>query len=149
MPDARVVWMVELDRSPDDVEGMLSLGQQAIRFAPTEGAGAREIALTDIHRVRRIWGSPVLIVHSFEAGARHDTAFYFTKPPPLHPPSSDGVDEAPPTLIGPFNRSRPPSRRKQRRSNAGYLANAAGLAGDEVKAWTKELRAAIAAIRSR
>jgi hypothetical protein len=125
---------------------MLSLGQQAVRFVPTEGAGAREIALTDIHRVRRIWGSPVLIVHSFEAGARHDTAFYFTKPPPLHP-STQAIEEAPPTLIGPFNRNRPASRRKQRRNNAGYLANAAGLAGDEVKAWTKDLRAAIAAIR--
>ena len=146
MPDATTVWMVQLDRSPDDVEGTLELQEAAIRFVPAEGGSPREIALTEISRVKRIWGSPVLMVHSVEGGQRHVTAFYFSKPPPLHPPKEHD-DEAPPTLIGPFNRNRPPSRRKQRRANAGYLANASNAVGDDVRVWTKEVRAAVAAAR--
>jgi hypothetical protein len=139
--------MVELDRSPDDVEGTLTLDGDAIRFAPAEGDATRAIVLTDVSRVKRIWGSPVLMVHSVEDGVRHVTAFYFLKPPPLHPPADEKDDAPPPTLIGPFNRDRPPSKRKQRRNNAGYLSSASSVVGDQVRAWLKELRAAIAAAR--
>jgi hypothetical protein len=146
MPDAATVWMVQLDRSPDDVEGTLALDAGSIRFAATEGAVAREIALTDINRVKRIWGSPVLMVHSVEDGERHVTAFYFSKPPPLHPAARD-TDDAPPTLMGPFSRNRPASKRKQRRQNAGYLAGASNAISDDVRVWAKETRAAVAAAR--
>jgi hypothetical protein len=147
MPEATTVWMVQLDRSPDDVEGTLSLEHAAIRFVPSEAGSPREIDLTDVSRVKRIWGSPVMMVHSVEDGQRHVTAFYFSKPPPLHPPAEKS-DEPPPTLMGPFNRNRPPSKRKQRRSNAGYLANASTSVGDDVRAWAKETRAAVAAART-
>jgi hypothetical protein len=147
MPDPTTVWMVQLDRSPDDVEGTLTLETRSMRFAPGEGGAAREIGLTDISRVKRVWGSPVLIVHSVEEGERHVTAFYFSKPPPLHPPEGSS-DEPPPTLMGPFNRNRPPSKRKQRRTNAGYLAKASTAVGDDVRTWAKEARAAIAAART-
>jgi hypothetical protein len=146
MPEPTKVWMVELDRSPDDVEGTLTLDRDAIRFAPAEGPTTRDIVLTAVSRVKRIWGSPVLMVHSVEDGTRHVTAFYFLKPPPLHPPDATD-DAAPPTLIGPFNRNRPPSKRKQRRNNAGYLSGASSVVGDQVRTWLKELRAAIAAAR--
>ena len=146
MPDPTTVWMVQLDRSPDDVEGTLTLGAGSVRFAASEGGTTREIVLTDINRVKRIWGSPVLMVHSVEDGERHVTAFYFSKPPPLHASAKEN-DEPPPTLIGPFNRNRPPSKRKQRRNNAGYLAKASNLVSEEVRIWAKETRAAIAAAR--
>ena len=110
MPDPTTVWMVELDRSPDDIEGTLTLEARSMRFSSGEGGASREIDLTDISRVKRIWGSPVLMVHSVEDGERHVTAFYFSKPPPLHPPTEKS-DEPPPTLMGPFNRNRPPSKR--------------------------------------
>jgi hypothetical protein len=139
--------MVELDRSPDDVEGTLTLEDRAVRFAPSDGTSAREIDLTDIHRVKRVWGSPILMVHSVEDGARHVAAFYFSKPPPLHPNALD-PGEPPPTLMGPFNRDRPPSRRKQRRSNAGYLASTSNLVIEELRAWAKETRAAVTAARA-
>jgi len=146
MPDPTTVWMVELDRSPDDIEGTLTLEARSMRFASGVGGASREIDLTDISRVKRIWGSPVLMVHSVEDGERHVTAFYFSKPPPLHPPEGPS-DAAPPTLMGPFNRNKPPSKRKQRRNNAGYLAKASNAVGDDVRTWAKEARAAVAAAR--
>jgi hypothetical protein len=137
--------MVQLDRSPDDVEGTLTLEEQAIRF-DSPSLGIRSIALTTIERVKRIWGSPVLLVRSVEDGDKRVTAFYFSKPPPLHPEQTP-PDEPPPTLIGPFNRNRAPSKRKQRRRNAGYLANALNIVGDDLEVWLKETRAAVAAAR--
>jgi hypothetical protein len=148
MPEATTAWMVQLDRSPDDVEGTLSLEATAIRFVPDEQGTPREIGFTDVSRVKRIWGSPVMVVHSVENGERHVTAFYFSKPPPLHPPAQ-GSDQPPPTLMGPFNRNRPPSKRKQRRTNAGYLAKASTAMSDDVRAWAKEMRAAVAAARAK
>ena len=137
--------MVQLDRSPEDVEGTLTLEEQAIRF-DSPSLGIRSIALTTVERVKRIWGSPVLLVRSVEDGDKRVTAFYFSKPPPLHPEQA-AADEPPPTLIGPFNRNRAPSRRKQRRRNAGYLANAVNIVGDDLEVWVKEMRAAVAAAR--
>src|SRR5262245_24208557 len=145
MPEPTKVWMVQLDRSPDDVEGTLTLEDQSIRF-DSPSLGIRSIALTAVERVKRIWGSPVLLVRSFEDGDKRVTAFYFSKPPPLHP-DQGASDAAPPTLAGPFNRNRPPSKRKQRRRNAGYLANASNIVGDSLEVWVKETRAAVAAAR--
>jgi hypothetical protein len=137
--------MVQLDRSPDDVEGTLTLEEQAIRF-DSPSLGIRSIALITVERVKRIWGSPVLLVRSVEDGDKRVTAFYFSKPPPLHPEQA-AAGEPLPTLIGPFNRNRAPSRRKQRRRNAGYLANALNIVGDDLEVWLKEMRAAVAAAR--
>lgn len=144
MPEPTIAWMVQLELTTDDVEGMLTLDDEAMRFA-TDGGATRTIALTDVDRVKRVVGSPVLIVHSTEDGGKRHTAFYFRKPPPLHPPEAP-LDPTP-TLIGPFNRSKSPSKRKQRRVNASYLATASTSAGDEVKEWLKATRAAVAAAR--
>ncbi|MFL5791431.1 MAG: hypothetical protein ACJ76A_07990 [Actinomycetota bacterium] len=146
MPEPTKVWMVQLDRSPDDVEGTLTLEDQAIRF-DSPSLGIRSISLTAVERVKRIWGSPVLLVRSVEDGDKRVTAFYFSKPPPLHPDLATS-DAPPPTLIGPFNRNRAPSKRKQRRRNAGYLANASNIVGDSIEVWVKETRAAVAAARA-
>ncbi|HEX3299903.1 MAG TPA: hypothetical protein VHW68_07295 [Actinomycetota bacterium] len=135
--------MVQLDRSPDDVEGTLTLEDEALRF-DSPSLGIRTISLTAVERVKRIWGSPVLLVRSVEDGDKRVTAFYFSKPPPLHPDQA-ASDEPPPTLI--FNRNRAPSKRKQRRRNAGYLANASNFLGDDLEVWVKETRAAVAAAR--
>jgi hypothetical protein len=143
MPEPTKVWMVQLDRSPDDVEGILTLEGQTLRF-DSPSLGIRTISLSAVERVKRIWGSPVLLVRSVEDGAKHVTAFYFSKPPPLHPEQA-ASDEPPPTLI--FNRNRAPSKRKQRRRNAGYLANASNFVGDDLEVWVKETRAAVAAAR--
>jgi len=101
-----------------------------------------------VTKVKRIIGSPVLLVHTTEEGQQRHTAFYFRKPPPLKPPEAT-LDE-PPTLIGPFNKgSKPPSKRKQRRANASYLATASSSAGEEVRDWMRATRAAVAAAKGR
>ena len=135
--------MVQLDRSPDDVEGTLTLEEQTLRF-DSPSLGIRTISLRAVERVKRIWGSPVMLVRSVEDGDKRVTAFYFSKPPPLHPEQA-ASDEPPPTLI--FSRNRAPSKRKQRRRNAGYLANASNFVGDDLEVWVKETRAAVAAAR--
>ena len=140
------VWMVQLELSTDDVEGTLELTDEALRFT-SKDEQTRTIALTDVTKVRRIFGSPVLMVHATEDGVRRHVAFYFRKPPPLKPPPTP-VDE-PPTLIGPFNRSRPPSKRKQRRANASYLTTASTDAGEQVRDWMLATRSAIAAAKGR
>jgi hypothetical protein len=147
MPEPTKVWMVQLDRSPDDIEGTLTLEKQSLRF-DSPSLGIRSISLTAVERVKRIWGSPVLLVRSLEDGDKRVTAFYFSKPPPLHPDQAVAKDDPPSTLVGPFNRNKPPSKRKQRRRNAGYLANASNIVGDSLEVWVKETRAAVAAARA-
>ena len=141
MPEPTTVWMVQLELSPDDVEGTLVLDDDALRFTAADGGRTRTIGLVDIRKVKRIFGSPVLLVHSQEGSAKRATAFYFSQPPPLHP-ESNPVE--PPTLMGPFNRSRAPSKRKQHRTNAGYLASASSSVGDELREWVRATKAAIA-----
>jgi hypothetical protein len=138
--------MVQLDVSTDDVEGTLELQDDALRFTSRTDQ-TRTISLTDVTKVKRIIGSPVLMVHSREDGTQRHTAFYFRKPPPLKPPEPS-LDE-PPTLIGPFNRNKTPSKRRQRRANVSYLASASTSAGEEVRTWWKATGAAVAAAKGR
>jgi hypothetical protein len=140
-----VVWMVQLEVSTDDIEGTLELGEDALRFAGDDGR-TRTIPLADVTKVKKIIGSPVLMVHSTEDGSQRHTAFYFRKPPPLKPDDQDISD--PPTLM--FGKgSKPPSKRKQRRANASYLATASTSAGEEVRTWWKATRAAVDAAKGR
>ena len=147
MPYPMTVWMVELERGPDDVEGMLMLDERTLRFEPTEGSGVRTIDLTQVTKVKRVVGSPVLIVHSLEENVKRATAFYLSKPPPLAP-AAPVPGEAPPTLLFGNRGAKPPSRRKQRRANAGYLASASTELGPTAKEWVVEIRAAVDAVRS-
>jgi hypothetical protein len=138
--------MVQLDLGPDDVEGTLALGSQALVFTASGPASTRTIALTDVHKVKRIVGSPVLLVRSLENDAKRTTAFYFTKPPALHP-EQPAPDTPPPTLMGPFARTGQPSKRKQRRNNAGYLASATHMVSGDLRAWTSAIRTAVSQAR--
>lgn len=146
MPEPITVWMVELDLGPDDVKGALALQPAALVFTYTSGDRTRTIRLADIRRVKRIMGSPVLLVRSIEADTKRITAFYFTKPPALHPKEPDAGEPAP-TLLGQRGRSGQPSRRKQRRTNAGYLASASNEVSEDLHTWAKEVRAAVSVAR--
>jgi hypothetical protein len=134
--------MVQLDRSPEDAEGLLVLHETALVFRDAGTEHTRTIGLTDIQRIKRVMGSPVLMVHSVEGGSKRVTAFYFTKPPALHP-EQPTPEQPPPTLIGPFSRGKTPSRRKQRRKNASYLSVASGAVTEDLKTWVREIRSAV------
>jgi hypothetical protein len=146
MPEPMIVWMVELERSPDDIEGTLTLDERSLRFERTADGGGRTIELTHVTKVRRVVGSPVLLVHSLEEGVKRATAFYLSKPPPLAPVAAL-PDEAPPTLLFGNRGTKPASKRKQRRANASYLASASTELGPTAKEWMQEIRAAVAAAR--
>jgi hypothetical protein len=146
MPQPMIVWMVELERSPDDIEGMLTLDEHALRFERTDDGGGRTIELTHITKVKRVVGSPVFLVHTLEEGVKRATAFYLSKPPPLAP-AGPQPGEAPPTLLFGNRGPKPASKRKQRRANASYLASASAELGSTAKEWMLEIRAAAAAAR--
>jgi hypothetical protein len=146
MPQPMTVWMVELERSPDDIEGRLTLDERSLRFEPTDDGGGRTIDLTHVTKVKRVVGSPVFLVHTMEEGVKRATAFYLSKPPPLAP-AGPQPGEAPPTLLFGNRGPKPASKRKQRRANASYLASASTELGPTAKEWMLEIRAAAAAAR--
>lgn len=127
------VWAVELTRDApvEEVEGSLALEAEALVFTPKDGARpTRRLALTSLRRVRRLRGSPVLMVVRDEGGLPARTAFYFVQPPPLDRPRSDRSG------FGGFPRN---PQRKARRQNAGYF----GVWNQEKKAIVREWERAV------
>ena len=86
MPENITVWAVELGRDLDmrEIKGVLSLDAASLRFAPwREDRPEVVLPLREVHSVRRLRGSPVLMVaRRTDAGVRR-TAYYFVQPPPL------------------------------------------------------------------
>ncbi|MFB3738317.1 MAG: hypothetical protein ACE14W_05050 [Candidatus Velamenicoccus archaeovorus] len=145
MPAAVTVWAVELGRSPQEREGRLSLEADALVFTAANAAGSLRIPVSSIRSVKRLRGSPVLMVAHREAeGSTARTAFYFVQPPPLHP-AKDAPTERAPNLFSGMGRT---SKRKTRRANAGYL----GMWGREKKAilvdWVDAIRSAASSSRA-
>jgi hypothetical protein len=138
------VWAVELGPSPDPKgrEGHLSMLADALRFEPAkEGQPPLTLPFGRLTKVRRLRGSPVLMVVCGVEDRELRTAFYFVQPPPLTAFSVERTDArvSLPTLRNP--------KRKARRDNVGYL----GIMNREKKqaliAWEREVRAAAAAAR--
>ncbi|HZD80328.1 MAG TPA: hypothetical protein VE646_09855 [Actinomycetota bacterium] len=129
MPEPITVWAVELGRSPNDRKGTLTLREDGLHFEPGDGSREISIALAELRKVRRLRGSPVLMVAHLEEGRIRRTAFYFVQPPPLEP-SRDQPPERVPNLFSSMGKH---SRRRIRRDNAGYL----GL-------WNREKKRAVA-----
>jgi hypothetical protein len=134
------VWAVELgkDVQPDEVKGTLELGQDVLLFSPNDEARPPiRIALHDIAKVRRLRGSPVLMVERTTSSGPRKTAFYFAQPPPLAVLLGAPVDRS-----AGFDRFRNP-KRKARRDNVGYL----GLMNREKKAalseWVRAVKAGV------
>jgi len=139
MPRPVTAWAVELMKgSPmDEVRGMLALEEEGLVFTPDdERRPPTRIALGSISKVRRLRGSPVLmVVRTADTGTRR-TAFYFAQPPPLGTLLGQ-TTERPAGLAGFRN-----PRRKARRDNVGYL----GVVNREKKVllneWARALRSA-------
>jgi hypothetical protein len=148
VPRLTKVWMVPLGRgSVDDIAGDLELSHDAILFTPRhEGASVR-IPLEDVAKVKRLKGSPVLMVAHLEGAVRVETAFYFVQPPSLShivksgaPSRPDPAPIAPPRLR-PFGMGgRKPSKRKSVRNNATYLTAQGTSRKQELQAWVDAIR---------
>lgn len=141
MPRAVTVWAVELAKEvePDEIKGTLELSGAALLFTPLDEArpGLR-IALTDIVKVRRLRGSPVLMVERSIATGPRRTAFYFAQPPPLN--ALLGTTPERPSGLAAF---RSP-KRKARRDNVNYLGLTNREKKETLEEWVRAVREAMA-----
>lgn len=142
MPVPVTVWAVELvpGARPEEVRGSLALEADALVFTPRDEASmARRLPLATLVKVRRLRGSPVLMVVREEGGAQARTAFYFVQPPPLDRP------ETPPRpgFLG-FQRN---VERKARRQNLGYFGVWNRKKKVIVREWERAVRSALRGAR--
>ena len=150
MPRPTKVWMVPLGRTPIvEVMGDLRLEEGALRFQPREeGAPATHLGFETITKVRRVRGSPVLMITHTEGspGAKTQTAFYFTQPPALDnivrsrtaaEPEDVDLRSMRPSAFG-QRRSR--SKRRTVRTNATYLTQEGTSRRHELQTWVEEIR---------
>ena len=131
MPDATIVWKVDLARgATEEREGTLTLEADALVFAPAGQAGRREaIPLGAITTAKRLRISPVLMVTHREGPTVLRTAFYFVAPPPLRAPDT-------PDLRSPFTRM---SRRRVRREGVQALSTGNRVHGGSVREWERAI----------
>ncbi|MCI0632901.1 MAG: hypothetical protein L0206_03150 [Actinobacteria bacterium] len=143
MPKPITVWSVELEKDArlEDVKGTLRLAEEALVFTPRdEGRPEARIALDEIAKVRRLRGSPVLmVVRSTSAGERR-TAFYFVQPPPIAVITGETVERPKTRSISDLRNP----RRKARRQNVSYLGVMNREKKQALTEWVRAVRAAIA-----
>jgi hypothetical protein len=131
MPEITTVWAVYLDQgSPLDTRGTLVLTDTEVAFSGDDGRRTR-IPLTRIRRVKRVLGSPIMIVAHDDERGRHRTAFYFSEPPPLHPPEE-------------VSRMR---RKRAKKASVGYLGQQNINRKPVIKRWVEEIEDAIGRLR--
>lgn len=143
MQDRVRVWAVDLveGASTKERQGMLSLHEATLRFEPSkEAEPTLTIPLREVAKVKRLRGSPVIVVQFRKDDAARRTAFYFVQPPPLAV-FLEGRDER-----NVLTALRNP-KRKARRENVGYLGMSNRAKKDELVAWERAIRAAAAAAR--
>jgi hypothetical protein len=153
MPQTVTVWAVELGRDSDlrEHKGVLSLGAETLRFAPWKDDRPEvEFPLREIRQVKRLRGSPVLLIVRTADGVVRRTAFYFVQPPPLPTERGSGAGADGPRPLSPGSlrlgafRNQ---RRRVRKQNVGYL----GIMNKEKKAeiaeWERTVRQAVAVVR--
>lgn len=140
--DPVTVWRVQLRRGDvRDVEGTLRLDADALVFEDHASASETRVAFAEIRSARRVRASPILIVVHDDAGARSQTAFYFSQPPPLEAPAPGSPGATGRRPLGPFAAMRHTSRRRHQRENVKYLATKAGSLKPTIQAWADEISA--------
>jgi hypothetical protein len=83
------VWMVSARTGLEGLKGELTMRDRALVFQP-ESTRYGEIVfpLSEVQRVRRARGSPVLEIHMDVQDAPRVVGFYFVEPPPLRLPDT-------------------------------------------------------------
>jgi hypothetical protein len=149
-PEPVTVWMVQLVRGEvdKDVKGTLDMDDEALLFTDhRDDSMEARLSFMAIRRVKRVRGSPILLVEWELDGARNRTAFYFTQPPPLHTAAGRSTaDEAIPRTPSPipFRRS---GKRKAQRTNAQYLQTHGISKKSLINGWADELTARVRELR--
>jgi hypothetical protein len=149
-PEPVTVWMVHLAKGEvdQDVKGTIELAEDGLVFASTRPSGEIRFPYPGIRRVRRLRGSPVLLVEWDREGDRRRTAFYFTQPPPLFPAGGDSSMRGAPaqrlTAVTAFKRS---GKRRAQRGNARYLQTMGMGLKDLIQLWADAVDEHVAAGR--
>ncbi len=143
MPKPVTVWAVDLEKDArlEDVKGTLRLEEEALIFTPRdEGRPEARLSLGEIVKVRRLRGSPVLmVVRSTPAGERR-TAFYFVQPPPIAVITGEAVERPKTRSLSDLRNP----RRKARRQNVSYLGVMNREKKQALSEWVRAVRSAIA-----
>jgi hypothetical protein len=131
------VWRVRLRRGDvSDREGTLSLEADALVFDDRTTGGQTRLTFAEIRSARRVRGSPILIVDHGDGADRAETAFYFSRPPPLAAPEpGSGGTTSSGRPLGPFAAMRRTSRRRHQRENVKYLTTRSSGAKVIIQAW--------------
>ena len=121
MVERATVWAVRLGTMDEGVKGVLELGDTALAWVP-EKLGPNEIRVpfSDIRRVRRSVGSPVIVIERSESAV----AFYFVEPPPIR------------------FRTETSRRPKGRMKSISYLRGRNRTKRDQVKQWAESIKEA-------
>jgi hypothetical protein len=139
MPEPATVWMVRLRRGARlrEVKGTLRMDETALVFIDRTTQAETRLPFRGTRKVKRVLGSPVLILSWLEGeGIPAETAFFFVQPPPLRTEHAERSTQTQPATM-----LRQPSRRRQRRESIGYLTSRSRASRSTIKAWAKEIRA--------
>jgi hypothetical protein len=112
------VWAARLGSPDEGIKGFLVLETEHVSFTSDLSNVEIRIPLLDVRRVRRILGSPVMVVE-------HDgsvVAFYFAQPPPV------------------ITTKQPLERRRQRASTVTYLGGTNSEKRKDIKRWVRAIR---------
>ncbi|MGZ4132221.1 MAG: hypothetical protein ACXVWF_04165 [Actinomycetota bacterium] len=146
MPKPITVWMVPLRRGvpPRDVQGTLTMEDDGLAFEADKTGETVLIPFADARKVRRVRGSPILMVEWTYQEQALRAAFYFAPPPPLGPMDRNGVSV---TSSNPLSGLKRPSKRRTRRENATYLTSVGGDLKPLIATWSDEANAKMTAGR--
>ncbi len=149
-PVSVTVWMVHLEKGSvdKDVKGKIELAEGALVFAGARPPTEIAFPYAAIRRVRRLRGSPVLLVEWGREGDLRKTAFYFTEPPPLYPAAGDSsLHGAPVQRVSAMNAFRRSGKRRAQRGNARYLQTMGMGLKDLIQLWADAVDERVAAGR--
>jgi hypothetical protein len=142
VPKPVTVWAVELEKDArlEDVRGTLRLAEGALVFTPRdEGRAEERIPVEEVMKVRRLRGSPVMMVVRSSPGGERRTAFYFVQPPPIGVIIGEAVERPQSRSISDLRNP----RRKARRENVSYLGVMNREKKQALREWVSAVRAAI------
>jgi hypothetical protein len=145
MPEPTTVWMVRLLKGElGERKGLLTLDAEGLVFRDASLEQVRTLGFEQMKRVKRVKGSPILMVsHDDDRGVR-ETAFYFAEPPPMAPEdpfeasARSGSAGRP---LSPLAAMRRTSKKRHLRENVRYLTAKAGSRKPEIQVWVEEISA--------
>jgi hypothetical protein len=116
------VWAARLGLREEGVRGKLTLNDSGLLFTADHGDLGIRVDRAALRKVRRVMGSPVIVVEFQEGDVTRAVALYFAQPPPL--PGTGFI-----------------SKRRGRFGAIQWLGQESRAKREEVKRWVEAIRA--------